>query len=177
MFPKAHAAAYVMLSFRIAYYKIHYPSAFYATYFTTKVLDFNANIISKGKEEILKKIKEINMLGKSATTKEQGLLSVLEVAYEMYQRGIKLKKVDLYKSDAKKFKLDENGDLIPPFLSIQGLGDVVAEKIYQEGKIREFISIEDLKNRTGISKTVVQELIDSGCIDSLSATNQITFGF
>ena len=177
MFPKAHAAAYVMLSFRIAYYKIYYPSAFYATYFTTKVLDFNANIISKGKEEILKKIKEINMLGKSATTKEQGLLSVLEVAYEMYQRGIKLKKVDLYKSDAKKFKLDENGDLIPPFLAIQGLGDVVAEKIYQEGRIREFISIEDLKNRTGISKTVVQELIDSGCIDSLSATNQITFGF
>ena len=83
MFPKAHAAAYVMLSFRIAYYKIHYPEAFYATYFTTKVLDFDVNIISKGQDAILEKIREINSLGNDVSVKEKGLLTVLEVAFEM----------------------------------------------------------------------------------------------
>ena len=177
MFPKAHAAAYVMLSFRIAYYKIHYPEAFYATYFTTKVLDFDVNIISKGQEAILTKIKEINSLGNDVSVKEKGLLTVLEVAYEMCKRNIKLEKVDLYKSDAKKFKLSENNTIIPPFLAIPGLGDVVAEKIYQEAKESEFISVEDLKERTGASKTVIEELTNSGCIDNLSNTNQLTFNF
>ena len=177
MFPKAHAAAYVMLSFRIAYYKIYYPQAFYATYFTTKVLDFDSSIISKGKDTILNKIKEINMLGNSASVKEKGLLTVLEVAFEMFKRGIKLEKVNLYKSDATKFKLSEDGSIIPPFLAIQGLGDVVAEKIYQEAQQGEFISIEDFKTRTGASKTVIEELTNNGCLDSLSDTNQLTFKF
>ena len=177
MFPKAHAAAYVMLSFRIAYYKIHYPEAFYATYFTTKVLDFDVNIISKGQDAILEKIREINSLGNDVSVKEKGLLTVLEVAFEMCKRNIKLEKVDLYKSDAKKFKLSENNTIIPPFLAIPGLGDVVAEKIYQEAKESEFISVEDLKERTGASKTVIEELTNSGCIDNLSNTNQLTFNF
>ncbi len=177
MFPKAHAAAYVMLSFRIAYYKIHYPEAFYATYFTTKVLDFDVNIISKGQDAILEKIREINSLGNDVSVKEKGLLTVLEVAFEMCKRNIKLEKVDLYKSDAKKFKLSENSTIIPPFLAIPGLGDVVAEKIYQEAKESEFISVEDLKERTGASKTVIEELTNSGCIDNLSNTNQLTFNF
>ena len=177
MFPKAHAAAYVMLSFRIAYYKIHYPEAFYATYFTTKVLDFDVNIISKGQDAILGKIREINSLGNDVSVKEKGLLTVLEVAFEMCKRNIKLEKVDLYKSDAKKFKLSENNTIIPPFLAIPGLGDVVAEKIYQEAKESEFISVEDLKERTGASKTVIEELTNSGCIDNLSNTNQLTFNF
>ena len=177
MFPKAHAAAYVMLSFRIAYYKIHYPEAFYATYFTTKVLDFDVNIISKGQDAILDKIREINSLGNDVSVKEKGLLTVLEVAFEMCKRNIKLEKVDLYKSDAKKFKLSENNTIIPPFLAIPGLGDVVAEKIYQEAKESEFISVEDLKERTGASKTVIEELTNSGCIDNLSNTNQLTFNF
>ena len=177
MFPKAHAAAYVMLSFRIAYYKIHYPEAFYATYFTTKVFDFDVNIISKGQDAILEKIREINSLGNDASVKEKGLLTVLEVAFEMCKRNIKLEKVDLYKSDAKKFKLSENNTIIPPFLAIPGLGDVVAEKIYQEARESEFISVEDLKERTGASKTVIEELTNSGCIDNLSNTNQLTFNF
>ncbi|SKC36023.1 DNA polymerase-3 subunit alpha [[Eubacterium] yurii] len=177
MFPKAHAAAYVMLSFRIAYYKIHYPEAFYATYFTTKVLDFDVNIISKGQDAILEKIREINSLGNDVSVKEKALLTVLEVAFEMCKRNIKLEKVDLYKSDAKKFKLSENNTIIPPFLAIPGLGDVVAEKIYQEAKESEFISVEDLKERTGASKTVIEELTNSGCIDNLSNTNQLTFNF
>ena len=177
MFPKAHAAAYVMLSYRIAYYKIFYPQAFYATYFTTKVADFDINIVSKGRDAILSKIKDINMLGNDATVKEKGMLSVLELAFEMSQRNIKIEKVDLYKSDSKKFIVTQDGKIIPPFLAIQGLGAVVAEKLSQESKLREFISIEDLKTRTGLSKTVLQELIDSGCVDNLSDTNQITFGF
>ncbi|MEG0291092.1 MAG: PolC-type DNA polymerase III, partial [Erysipelotrichaceae bacterium] len=105
MFPKAHAVAYVMMSFRLAYCKVHHPEAFYATYFTTKAEDFDADIIVKGISTIKSKINEIEALGNDATTKEKNILIVLEVALEMYARGIKILPVDIYKSDATKFKV------------------------------------------------------------------------
>ena len=105
------------------------------------------------------------------------MAQVLEVAYEMYKRKVKIGKVDLYKSDASQFLLDEDKSLIPPFLAIPGLGRVVADKIFAEARLRPFVSLQDLKQRTGASKTVVEQLQESGCLDGLSETNQLSFNF
>ena len=113
MFPKAHAVAYVMMSFRIAYFKVYYPEVFYSAYFTTKVEDFDADFIIKGKEAIRAKIKELKLAGNDATAKEKNHLTILEVALEMYCRGIEMLPVDLYNSDADKFMIVD-GKLLPP---------------------------------------------------------------
>lgn len=173
MFPKAHAVAYVMMSFRIAYFKVHYPEAFYATYFTTKAVDFDAHLIVQGIEVVKDTIKQLEELGNNKTAKEKNLLTVLEVVLEMYARGFKLKKVDLYKSDSDKFLL-ENGVIIPPLKSLQGVGENAARSIVNERKKGEFISIEDLVNRAKINKTSVEALRIHGCLDGMYERNQIS---
>ena len=173
MFPKAHAAAYVMMSFRIAYYKVHHKEAFYATYFTTKAEDFDIELISKGKDAVLEKLKELEALGNKATAKEKNIATVLEVAYEMFSRGVKLDRLDLYKSHAKVFKLSSDKALIPPLISMQGLGETVAINIANESS-REFMSIEDFRQRTKATKTVIETLIGYGCLNSLPETNQLS---
>ncbi len=172
MFPKAHAAAYVMMSFRIAYFKVFHKEAFYATFFTTKAEDFDVDIISKGKKEVLANIKEIEAKGQDASAKEKGVLTVLELAYEMYERGVELLKVDIYQSDAKKFKIIDN-KLLPPLISIPGLGETVAEKIAEES-VKEFISLEDFSKRTKASKTVIDTLLAHGCLEGLPKSNQLS---
>ena len=172
MFPKAHACAYVMMSFRVAYYKVFFKEAFYATFFTTKVEYFELSIILGGKEKVLSTIKELSARFKDCTAREKGVLSVLEVAYEMYLRGVEIANVDIYKSDAKKFKIVD-GKLLPPLIAIEGLGEVVALKIAEESK-REFISLEDFKNRTKASNAVLEKLLDSGCLSNLPQSNQIS---
>lgn len=172
MFPKAHAAAYVMMSFRIAYYKVHHKEAFYATYFTTKAEDFDVELICKGKEAVLEKLKEIESLGNEATAKEKNMSTVLEVAYEMFQRGVKLRNLDIYKSKAKKFTVVEN-ELLPPLISMQGLGETVAISIERESS-KEFMSIEDFRQRTKTTKTVIESLINHGCLSKLPETNQLS---
>lgn len=172
MFPKAHAAAYVMMSFRIAYYKVHHKEAFYATYFTTKAEDFDVELICKGKEAVLEKIKEIESLGNEVTAKEKNMSTVLEVAYEMFQRGVKLRNLDIYKSKAKKFTVVEN-ELLPPLISMQGLGETVAISIERESS-KEFMSIEDFRQRTKTTKTVIESLINHGCLSKLPETNQLS---
>ncbi len=173
MFPKAHAVAYVMMSFRIAYFKVHYPEAFYATYFTTKAEDFDANLIVKGKKAVDEKIRELNNLGNNMTAKEKNLLTVLEVVQEMFARGFTFEKVDLYKSDSDKFKIGEKG-IIPPLKSLEGVGETAARNIAKERDREKFISIEDLVYRTKISKTVVEVLREHGCLNGLPETNQIS---
>lgn len=173
MFPKAHAVAYVMMSFRIAYTKVHYPHSFYATYFTTKADDFDANLIVKGKEAIREKIGELSQLGNDATAKEKNLLTVLEVALEMYCRGIEISRVDIYKSDAKKFKI-EDGVLIPPLIGLQGVGTNAAINVVNERDNGEFLSMEDLRMRTKISKTVIETLRDHRCLEGMPETNQLS---
>lgn len=173
MFPKAHAVAYVTMSVKIAYFKIHYPEAFYASYFTMKAEDFDAEIITKGDKIIFENINNILKKGNDKTAKEKSLLTVLEVAYEMYKRGYRFTKVDLYKSDDKEFKLSEKG-IIPPLISLQGVGQNAAKRIKEERKIKSFISVEDLSKRTKVSKTVIEVLEIHGCLKDLDKTNQIT---
>ena len=174
MFPKAHAVAYVMMSFRLAYCKVHYPEAFYATYFTTKAEDFDADLIVKGLPAIKSKIKEIEELGNDATTKEKNMLTVLEVALEMYARDIKIIPVDIYKSDAKTFQVVGEKTLLPPMIALQGVGENAAINIQKERENGEFISKEDLRKRTKISKTVIETLTNHGSLENMSDENQLS---
>lgn len=173
MFPKAHAAAYVMMSFRIAYFKVYYPEAFYATYFTIKANDFDADLVLKGKEAVKEKINYLEKLGNNMTAKEKNLLTVLEVVLEMYARGYKFKKVDLYRSHSDKFLLEEEG-ILPPLKCLEGLGESVARKIVEERNISKFISIEDLVNRCKVSKPVLEVLKNHGCLKDLPKSNQLS---
>lgn len=172
MFPKAHAVAYVTMSYRIAYFKLYHKEAYYATFFTTKTDDFDVALISRGADAVLNKIKEIEKLGNDATTKEKSQLSVLESAYEMYARGVEMLNVDVYKSHPRKFLLQDN-KLLPPLISVQGLGETVALKINEEST-REFISLEDFRTRTKASKTVVETLLSANCLRGLPETNQLS---
>lgn len=173
MFPKAHAVAYVMMSFRIAYFKVHYPEAFYATYFTTKAADFDAQLVLKGKEIVNNKIMELESLGNDMTAKEKNLLTVLEVVREMYARGFKFQNVDLYKSDSDKFIIGENG-ILPPLKGLDGVGENAARNIVEEREKAQFISIEDLVSRSKVTRTVIEALSNHGCLDDLPESNQIS---
>ena len=174
MFPKAHAVAYVMMSFRLAYYKVHYPAAFYATYFTTKAQDFDADLIVKGLDSIKQKIQEIHELGNDATAKDKTMLTVLEVALEMYARKIKIIPVDIYKSDATKFIVVDDTTILPPMIALQGVGENAAINIQNERENGEFISKEDLRKKTKISKTVVETLSNHGSLNNMSEKNQLS---
>ncbi|MBU5306529.1 PolC-type DNA polymerase III [Clostridioides mangenotii] len=174
MFPKAHAVAYVMTSFRLAYCKVYYPEAFYATYFTTKVEDFDSDLVVKGMDAIKGKMHEIEALGNDATTKEKSMYTVLEVALEMYARGIKILPVDIYKSDAKEFKVVGGKTILPPMTSLQGLGENAAINIQKERELGEFISKEDLRKRAKVSKPVIEVLTNHGSLEQMSDKNQLS---
>ncbi|HCT64364.1 MAG TPA: PolC-type DNA polymerase III [Lachnospiraceae bacterium] len=173
MFPKAHAAAYVMMGFRIAYFKLYYPEAFYATYFTVRADEFDAGIMTHGAEKVQVAIKEIEQNGNNATQKEKNMLTILEVANEMYCRGLKFVPIDIYKSDAKRFVITPEG-LLPPLNALQGLGVTAAENIIKAREGGEFMSKEDLRIRAKISKTVIEIMGQNGCLE-LPDSNQISF--
>lgn len=173
MFPKAHAVAYVMMSFRIAYYKVYYPEAFYATFYTVKVEDFDADLFVKGKDVVLAKWREIDKLGNAATTKEKNLAILLEVVYEMYLRNIKLLQVDLYESAANKFRVTEEG-ILPPLNALQGVGINAALSIVREREQEAFFSIDELRERTKVSKTVIEILRNHGCLKNIPESSQIS---
>ncbi|KGX88600.1 PolC-type DNA polymerase III [Pontibacillus marinus] len=173
MFPKAHAAAYVLMAVRIAYFKVHYPIYFYAAYFTVRASDFDIDTMVKGSAAVRKRIEEINQKGLDATPKEKSLLTVLELALEMTERGYNFGKVDLYRSSASEF-LVEGNTLIPPFNSVDGLGTNAAINIVNAREDGEFLSKEDLRERSRISKTVLEYLDNHGCLEGLPDKNQLS---
>lgn len=174
MFPKAHAVAYVMMSFRIAYFKVHHPLAFYSTYFTSKVSDFDGELITGGQLEVVKKMKELKKNFNVITKKEQDLYTVLEVVNEMYSRGYEFIKADIYESHNNEFKI-KDGKLLLPLQSLTGVGVNAAANIYKEARKKEFISIEDLTARAKVTKTVIESLKIHGCLDNIPQTNQLQF--
>ncbi|MGM0470685.1 MAG: PolC-type DNA polymerase III [Bacillota bacterium] len=175
MFPKAHAVAYVMMAFRIAFFKVHYPQAFYNTYFTIKSDDFDSQIVLQGREFIEEKIAEIKSKGNDATQKDKNTLTVLEIVIEALERGIEFTTVDLYESKAEEFVITEDDYLRPPLITLQGLGKSAAESIVKARQDGEFTSIEELKNQTSISKTVIEVMKEHGCLEELPETNQLSF--
>lgn len=173
MFPKAHAAAYVLMAVRIAYFKVHHPLYYYAAYFTIRAEDFDIEAMTRGSQAIRARIEEINQKGLDATTKERNLQTVLELALEMCERGFSFQKVDLYRSDASQFIIDGNS-LIPPFNSIPGLGTNAAISIVNARKDGEFLSKEDLQKRGRVSKTIIEFLDQQGCLEGLPEQNQLS---
>ncbi len=172
MFPKAHAAAYVMMAFRIAWFKVYHPEAFYATYFTVRADDFDAEMMAQGQEKVKNKIREYEMKGNNITTKEKNVLTILEVANEMYARGIKFLPIDLYLSEAKKFKI-EDGSIRPPLNALQGLGGAAALNIVEARRDGEFLSIDELRTKAKISKSVIEILDRNNCLKGLPESNQL----
>ncbi len=173
MFPKAHAAAYVLMAVRIAYFKVHLPLLYYAAYFTVRAEDFDLEIMTKGPEAIRGKIEEINVKGLDASNKEKSLLTVLELALEMTERGYSFQNYDLYKSASSEFIIEGN-TLIPPFNSIPGLGTNAAVNIVKARAEGEFLSKEDLQQRGKVSKTILEYLDKQGCLESLPEQNQLS---
>lgn len=174
MFPKAHAAAYVMSAFRIAWYKVYYPLAYYATYFSIRASEFDAQLVSQGNSAVMMRMNQIREVGIKASNKEKGLLTVLELVHEMLCRGYSFRNVDVYESHYSKFRIVEN-DLMPPLSALDGIGEKAAQRIFEEAQVRPYMSREDLQNRTKVGKAVIETLEKQGCLNQLPASNQITF--
>jgi len=173
MFPKAHAAAYVTMAFRIAWFKVHIPKAYYTAFFTIRADEFDADIMCHGKDKVKNKMKEIELAGNSATTKDKNMYAILELVLEMYERGINFLSIDLYRSHATKFLIEEEG-IRPPLNSIPGLGTVAALGIEDAKKDGKFMSIDDMKIRSKIGKSVIELLEKAGCLKGMSQSNQIS---
>ena len=173
MFPKAHAAAYVTNAFRIAWFKVHEPLAYYAAYFSIRADEFDSDCMIFGKEKVKNKMKEIDLQGNNATVKDKNMYAILELVLEMYERGFEFLPMDLYKSHSTKF-LVEDGQIRPPLNSIPGLGTVAAEGIIKARKEGKFMSIDDLKIRSKVGNSVTDLLKKYGCLDGMSQSNQMS---
>ncbi len=175
MFPKAHAAAYVISAFRIAYFKVHYPIYYYAAYFSIRCADFDVESMIKGETAIRAKIEELEAKGFEATNKESNVLDVLYVALEMVCRGLKFKNINLNKSDSMKFVIDDdNNSLILPFRALDGLGEQVATNIVKEREKGAYISIEDVQNRGKVNQTAIEKLRLLGVLEGLPESSQLS---
>lgn len=175
MFPKAHAAAYVISAFRIAWFKVHKPIYFYASHFSVRCNDFDIETMCAGYDSIKRKFDEINDKGFEAGIKESALASELQLAMEMYKRGIKFKMIDLNKSDAKNFIIDEDGkSLIFPFRGLDGLGENVANAICEERIKGNFISIEDVQARAKVNSTTIEKMRTLHIFDGMPESNQLS---
>ncbi len=173
MFPKAHAAAYVTNAFRIAWFKVHEPLAYYASYFSIRADEFDSDCMIFGKEKVKNKMKEIDLQGNNATVKDKNMYSILELVLEMYERGLEFLPMDLYKSHSTKF-LVEDGKIRPPLNSIPGLGTVAAEGIIKARNEGKFMSIDDLKIRSKVGNSVTDLLKKYGCLEGMSQSNQLS---
>ena len=173
MFPKAHAAAYVMSAIRLGWFKVHQPIVFYCAYFSAAPDGFDGSVAAKGKAQVAKLIDEIKKKDKKERTqKDDATVAAMQIALECLGRGYRFLTVDLYKSDARMFLPEENGIRLP-FGSLPGLGEAAALKLQDARADGEYFSVEDLKQRTGISKAVVEILEEGGVLDGLSETNQL----
>ena len=173
LFPKAHAVAYVMMAFRIAWFKVHRPLAFYATFFSIRAKAFDAEYCCAGLDAVKQKIKEIEN-NKDATDVEQNLMVTLEVCYEFYLRGFHFDTIDIYKSDATRFLVTENG-LLPPFVTVHGLGESAALDTVEKRRGKTFISVEEFANTCSkLSKTHIEQLKSLGAFAGMADTSQVS---
>ena len=174
MFPKAHAAAYVISAFRIAWYKVHMPVYFYSSWYTSKATDVDVENMIKGYNSIKARLEDIQAKGYEATNKENGQAESLKVALEATARGIKFLNVDLYESEATVWKAKNDTEIYPPFNAIDGLGDTVAKNIVAEREKGKFISIEDVQKRAKVSQTLIDKMKDMGILEGMPDSNQLS---
>lgn len=174
MFPKAHAAAYVISAFRIAWYKVHMPVHFYSSWLTSKATDVDVDAMVRGYAAIKSKIVEIQNKGYDASNKEGGQLESLKVCLEATARDIKFLPIDLYKSNATTWKVADDNSIYPPFSAIDGLGDTVAKNIEKERDKGEFISIEDLQVRCKVSATLIDKMKMMNIFEGMPESSQLS---
>lgn len=174
MFPRAHAVAYVMMSFRMAWYKVYYPREFYATYFTSVVADFDSETILKGPDAILEKIDLIKQKGHDATAKEGSEAIVLEVAYEMYARGYEFMDMRLDISHATKFDVVD-GKVLLPFMALNGMGETAAKSLADAYMEKPFDTVEEISKRAKINKSTIDALRARGVLKGMPETDQLSF--
>ncbi len=173
LFPKAHAVAYVLMAYRIAYCKVHYPKEFYAAYFTVRAKDFDYSYVAKGKSYVKNFIKNVYAQGFKASVQDKSTVTYLELANEMMERGLEFDKMDIYDSDPIKFIVTPSG-LRPPLAALSGVGESAAKSIaaVRDKKV-PFISQEDLRLRSGVGKSVIDKLAEIGALGDLPEENQI----
>ena len=174
MFPKAHAAAYMIAALRLGWYKVHKPVEYYAAYFSVRGEDFEGAVVTKGRSAVRQRMNEINMKGKEASAKEEAAYSTYQIVNEMLARGIEVLPVDLYKSAANKY-LVEDGKIRLPFSSLSGVGESAAISL-EEAKASggPYISIDDLQARSKVSKSVIETLKEAGALAGLPDSSQMT---
>lgn len=172
MFPKAHAAAYVMMGLRVAYFKVYHPIQYYAAYFTVRADEFDAALMCRAPEALRAAMKEIRDKDDDSA-KDERLLTLIEISLEMQERGLKFLPMDLYESSADEFLITD-GAIRPPFNRLPGMGQAAAEGIVAARKGGEFLSVEDFRNRSKVSKSVIEQLRNEGCFESLPESSQIS---
>ena len=183
MFPKAHATAYVMMAWRIAWFKVYHPVAYYATYLTTRADSVDIAVMKEGKKTVEAKLKDFirrrfKRGDQALTNKEQALIPTLEITNELYARGFSIENISIELSDSHDWTISKDGKSIyPPFSAIDGLGDSVVISIIKARKEAMFTSIKDLKDRTSLNKTSINKLEELGALEGMSETNQIVFNF
>ena len=173
MFPKAHAAAYMIAALRLGWYKVHKPIEYYAAYFTVRNDNFDGATLIKGKQAVKDKIRNINQKGFEASAKEKQEVPNLQIMNEMLCRGIEVLPVDIYKSDSKRF-LIEDGKIRLPFCSLSGIGEAAAESLSEIGKTTEYMSIEDMIQKTKVNKAVIEILRECGCLEGMPESSQMS---
>ena len=173
MFPKAHAAAYVMMAFRIAYFKVFYPLAYYAAFFSIRASAFNYELMCLGKEKLEYYMADYKKRGDTLSKKEQDTLKDMKIVQEMYARGFEFLPIDIYKAKANLFQIID-GKLMPSLSTIDGLGEKAADAIVEASKLGDFISKDDFRQRCKVSKTVVDLMGDLGLLKDLPESNQLS---
>ncbi|MBN2221886.1 MAG: PolC-type DNA polymerase III, partial [Vallitaleaceae bacterium] len=173
MFPKAHAAAYVMMAYRIAYFKIYHPLAYYCAFFSIRASNFDYAIMCKGKEHLETCLQDFKNRYNELSNKEKDMIKDMKVVQEMYARKIEFMPIDIYQVSDRHFLIFD-GKIMPSLASINGMGEKAAESIVEARKQGEFISIEDFRNRTKISKTLIEMLKEEKILKGLPETNQIS---
>lgn len=174
MFPKAHAAAYMIATLRLGWYKVHYPIEYYAAYFTVRNEDFDGNVAIRGKDAVCRRMAEIKNKGREASAKEISSVATLQIINEMLARKIELLPVDLYRSDSRKF-LVEDGKIRLPFVALPEVGESAANSLYEAARSGErYKSIEDLQGRAKISSAVIEKLANAGALEGLPQSSQLS---
>ncbi len=173
MFPKAHAAAYVMMAYRIAYCKINYPLAYYGAYFGIRADAFSYELMCQGKEKLKYHLEEYSRRSDSLSKKEQDTVKDMRIVQEMYARGYDFTPMDIYRAKASKF-LIVDGKLMPPLISIEGLGEKAAEAVEEASKDGTYLSLDDFRQRTKASKTVIDYMVKLGILEGLPESNQLS---
>ena len=170
MFPKAHAAAYVMMAYRIAYCKVYYPLAYYAAYFSIRANAFSYELMCQGKEYLESKIAEYRK-NPDLSNKEQDQLRDMRIVQEMYARGFEFMKLDIYRAHSRNFQIID-GKIMPSFASIDGMGDKAAEQIMEAAKDGPFLSKDDLKSRSKVPQSVLDRMGELGLLGDIPESNQ-----